>query len=78
MAKLSRSRMLEALHFAERRIAVGAARIENQRRVIERLEARGDTITAAAARVVLATMERAQPGHIVERERIERLLARKG
>ena len=77
MAKTSRARLLEALHYAERHIAAGVARIEKQRRVIERLEGRGDTMTAAAARVVLVTMERAQQVHIADRERIKRLLARR-
>jgi hypothetical protein len=76
MAKMRRVRLPEALHHAERHIAAGAEQIEKQRRVIGRLEARGDTITAAAARVVLATMERAHQGHIADRERIKRLLAR--
>lgn len=73
MAKTSRARLPEALRYAERRIAAGAERIEKQRRVIERLEVRGDMITAAAARLPLVTMERAQRVHIVDRKRIERL-----
>jgi hypothetical protein len=76
MPKMTRSRLQEALYRAERRIAADTEQIEKQRRVIERLEARGDTITAAAARVVLATMERAHQGHIANRERAKRLLAR--
>ena len=78
MAKMGRARLLEALHYAERHSAAGATRIEKQRRLIERLEGRGDTTTAAAARVLLATMERAQQGHIADCERIKRLLARSG
>jgi hypothetical protein len=76
MAKMTRSRLHEALNHAERHIAADTEQIEKQRRVIERLEARGDRITGAAARVVLATMERAQQGHIANRERTKRLLAR--
>jgi hypothetical protein len=78
MAKMTRARFLEALHYAERRIAVGAERMEKQRRAIARLEGRGDTITAAAARTVLATIEQAQRGHITDRDRIKRLLTRSG
>jgi hypothetical protein len=76
MAKVTRSRPQEALYYAERDIAAGMEQIEKQRRVIERLERRGDTITGAAARVVLATMEWAQQGHIANRDRAKRLLAR--
>jgi hypothetical protein len=78
MAKMTRARFLEALHCAERRIAAGTERIEKQRRVIARLEERGDTITAAAARTALATIEQAQRGHIADRDRIKRLRTRSG
>jgi hypothetical protein len=76
MAKMTRTRLQETLYHAERRIAVDTEQIEKQRRVIERLERRGDAITGAAARVVLATMERVQQGHIDNRERAKQLLAR--
>jgi len=69
--------VLEALRYSERRVASGPDDIEKQRRVIERLEARGDTITAAAARVVLASMERAHQGRIARRDRVKRRLARR-
>ena len=76
MVKMRRPRLQEALYYAERHIAAGTEQIEKQRRVIERLERGGDTITGAAARVVLATMERVQQGHIDNRERAKQLLAR--
>jgi hypothetical protein len=49
MAKMSRVRLPEALHYAERHIAAGAEQIEKQRRVIERLE-RGATRLRAQPR----------------------------
>lgn len=76
MAKNSRAQLIEALHYAERDIAAEAERIKKQHRVIERLEARGDTITTAAASVVLATMQRAEQGHIARRKRIKQRFAK--
>jgi hypothetical protein len=78
MAKISRARLLEALYYAQRHIATGAGHIEKQRAFVERLEAfgHGNSTTAATARALLVTMEQAQLGHIADRKRIGRLLAR--
>jgi hypothetical protein len=69
MAKMSRARLLEALHYAERFIPAGAEALDNQRQFVRRLnaEGQGDSDMALAARTLLAQMEQAQRGHVADR-----------
>lgn len=75
---INRAHPLKRLYYTERHIAAGTDHIETQRRVIERLEAAGrrNSATAVSARTLPATMEQAQAGHIADRDKIRRLLAK--
>jgi hypothetical protein len=68
--------LLEQLYYTDRHIAACTAVIEKERQGIAQLEAKGDSITLANARTLLAQMERAHAGYIADRGRIRRLLDR--
>lgn len=71
---MNRAVLYEQLHYTERHIAAGAEAIEKQRQGIAHMEARGDAVTLAPARALLAQMERSHAQNIAERNRICGLL----
>jgi hypothetical protein len=72
---MNRAFLLEQLYYTDRHIAACKGAIEKERQEIARLEVKGDSITLASARALLAQMERAHSGYIADRDRIRRLLA---
>jgi hypothetical protein len=74
---MDHTKLSQALDEAERHIAAAAEYIGTQQQIIRKFEStrRGNSTAAKTARRVLASMERAQQGYIVQREQFRRWLA---
>jgi hypothetical protein len=75
---MDRAALLATLETANRHIAGGERRIEQQREIVSRLEQRGRGIshTAAVARELLGSMKRIQRSHLNHRDQLKAELAR--